>query len=119
MIAKITHAQLVDADACPEQLDIFLALFPSSEVIVTEELAATHLDVFEWDWAAERLLSKQGYVAYMTAVATAYRKYLKVRMQLHAAKPGEDTTTLWEITVIELQESKAIAFARNYLKDNL
>lgn len=68
--AVITHDQLLVHLACGEQLDRFTELFgEEAEVEVTEDLAATHADVFDWSWAWDELIDE-------TADADAYEKAL-------------------------------------------
>ena len=70
----ITLAQLRQARACSEQCDLFEQMF-GKQVTVTVELAREHSAIFDWDWAASRLLSPADYEAYRAAVAPALATY--------------------------------------------
>ena len=70
----ITLAQLQQARACSEQCNLFKRLF-DKQVTVTVELAREHSAIFDWDWAASRLLSPSGRAAYEVAVAPALALY--------------------------------------------
>ena len=56
--------------ACEEQVKLFQELFGDS-VEVTPELCATYAGQFDWDWAAQRLLSATANKAFDEAVASA------------------------------------------------
>jgi hypothetical protein len=71
---KITYALLTEHGACSEQLALFARTFPTTHpngVEVTRELCAEHAEKFEWDWAAEMLLTDAASEEYDTATAAA------------------------------------------------
>lgn len=67
MTAKITYTQLAQLGTCEEQLEVFLNLFPTGEVEVTEELCVEHAERFDWQWAARQLLTRRGFQSYYGA----------------------------------------------------
>ena len=73
----LTAKTLVQKDACPVAVERFRALF-GKEVEVTEALAVEHAQVFDWDWAAEKLLSPAGRAKYERVTTSAWAKYERV-----------------------------------------
>ena len=61
--------RLIEAKACPGQVELFRTLFGES-VNVTVARARKVADKFEWAWAL-RLLDDQGCAAYEAATASA------------------------------------------------
>lgn len=53
---QITLLMLVDRGACSDYREAFHTLFGDS-VLPTREVCVQHADDFDWDWAAEELLS--------------------------------------------------------------
>ena len=74
----ITASQLAKLGACHEQLATFRDLFGSG-VAPTLELCLTHASRFEWDWAAEHLLTAPARAEYHKADAAAWAEYDKAR----------------------------------------
>ena len=74
MNPTITLALLERKQACRPQLDAFRELFGES-VEVTEALCVQHASVFNWGWAADRLLNSSARKAYNEAVAPAWKTY--------------------------------------------
>jgi len=73
---KITSTQLRRAAACEDQVKLFVRHFGRS-VVVTEKLCIEHAQDFDWDWAADSLLSVPARAAYNEATAPAWaRAYL-------------------------------------------
>lgn len=70
----LTLQTLLYKGACEEQTDLFKKLFPDGQVTVTVELAMALADKWSWDWAAETLLSDDGW-----------------REWLRETQPAEDT----------------------------
>jgi len=75
---KLSVERLRQLRACPEQVAVFVELF-SSEIDVTEELAVEHLDTFDWNWAAEHLLTAPAWAEYERVTAPAWAEYERVR----------------------------------------
>ena len=75
----ITLARLKAARACQPQVDLFLSLFPDGQASVTPELCVAHASRFDWDWAADRLLTDAQRQAYFEARATAEKAYSEAR----------------------------------------
>ena len=85
----LTLAQLTEAGACEEEIELFTRHFGKS-VAVTEELATTLSDTFSFRWAGLNLLSRAAQIEFdeardpagaehTNASADAYTKYSKVR----------------------------------------
>ena len=68
---KITANELRKAKACAKQVEKFEHLFPDG-VVPTVELCKEHADSFDWDWAAQNLLSPKGLAQYDAARAQAW-----------------------------------------------
>jgi len=69
----LTLKQLINARACESQRQMFFERFGKS-VEVTPELCRANLD-FNYQWAANSLLSRKALEAYRTAIAPAYQAY--------------------------------------------
>ena len=70
---KLSVERLRQLGACTEQVDVFMELF-GSEIDVTEELAVEHLDTFDWNWAAEHLLTAQAWAEYERVRACTFAR---------------------------------------------
>ena len=70
--------QLRQASACEEQINMFLAVFPEGKIEVTRELAQAHLE-FDYQWAANELLTAPALREYEKVTAPALQEYEKVR----------------------------------------
>jgi len=73
MTAKFTLEQLIDADACSEQVALFKATFGDS-VNVTVAKARKVAGLFDWDFAM-RFLDAEGKAEYKRAIAPAWAEY--------------------------------------------
>lgn len=62
----LTLAQLIEHKACENEVNLFKEHFGKS-VIVTEELAVSLADVFDFSWAGRRLLSKAAQIEFERA----------------------------------------------------
>ena len=116
----ITLAQLRQARACWEQCDLFEQMF-GKQVTVTVELAREHSAIFDWDWAASRLLSPADYEAYRAAVAPALATYKVTRDSAWAAYQAA-TDSAWVAyrattapARAAYRATTAVAFAEAYL----
>jgi hypothetical protein len=76
MTKPITLKMLKKAGACQDQVDLFEKLFGKS-VIPTRELALEHASDFDFQWAAENLLTSQSLKAYEKTEALAWKAYKK------------------------------------------
>ena len=65
----VTLEQLELVSACSDQLDVFARLFPSGKALVTIKHAKELADVFNWDWAAKKLLQPNTNKTYAAAMA--------------------------------------------------
>jgi cell division septum initiation protein DivIVA len=72
----ITKQMLIDADACPSQVDLFEKTFGDS-VIVTVKRAEKVAALFDWEWST-RLLDRQGRAEYKRVTAAARAEYDRV-----------------------------------------
>ena len=73
---SLTLAQLVAANACKHQRNLFAKLFGES-VEVTEALCVEHVATFDWDWAGSHLLSAPAWAECDKARAAARAEYDK------------------------------------------
>ena len=71
---KITLAQLKKLGAREDQVALFLKYF-GEEVEATEALCVKHAQKFNWNWAANNLLSAPAQQAYNEAMASAQQAY--------------------------------------------
>lgn len=69
----ITLDQLLKAGACEEQVKLFKKHFKKS-VVVTEELATSLADIFDFGWASRNLLTIDVLADYGEACAPAWTK---------------------------------------------
>jgi len=81
---KITLDDLDKAGACQSQRREFARLFPEG-VEVTPDLCEKYSDVFDWEWAAENLLSPSAWAEYGKVRASAWAEYDKVRARAFGA----------------------------------
>ena len=72
----MTKQMLIDAGACPSQVDLFEETFGDS-VVVTVKRAEKVAALLDWGWAAQ-LLDAHGRDEYKRAKATASAEYLRV-----------------------------------------
>ena len=107
---KITLEQLKEHHACTGQLHLFKKLF-GKEVEVTVEKCIKYHDKFDWEWAAEHLLSVELYKEYKKIQQPAWEEYLEIKRlawkeYLKIAQPA------WE----EYLKKIAQAFGECYIK---
>ena len=74
---KVTKALLKRLGACKAQREKFAELFPRG-VVVTEALCVEHAQEFNWDWAANHLLSPEAWAEYNRVRALAWAEYNRV-----------------------------------------
>ena len=80
---KVTVTLLKRKGACSEQVALFKELFPKG-VEITEEVCVGVADKFNWNWAAENLLSVPAYAEYQRVTVPAYAEYQRVRAPAYA-----------------------------------
>lgn len=85
MPEPITADRLERLGACPDQVRRFRKLFGDGPAPLTAETAIAHAQVFDWNWAAKRLLTPAARAAYEAAEATAWAAYLKAIAPARAA----------------------------------
>ena len=73
----ITKQDLINANACNEQVNLFEKTFGDS-VVVTVEQAKKVAHLFDWSWAV-RLLDGQGRAEYWRDAAIAWAEHQRVR----------------------------------------
>ena len=120
---KLTVQTLIEAKACVEQVGLFKKLFPYGAEI-SEEVAISVAIKFDWEWAANNLLSESGRVAYREAQAPLWKAYEEAQAPLwktysEAQAPlwkayREAEASLWKT----YSEAQAQIFAKLYLKEN-
>lgn len=75
---KVTAQILRDRDACEEQVDVFIRLFgDGTEVVITKGRCAKFADTFDWDWAAEYLLSHAAWEEYDQETSKLYQEIME------------------------------------------
>jgi len=121
MSAIITLAQLKRLGACTDETSQFERLFGSS-IEVTEACCVQHAAQFDWNWAAEHLLSQDALAEYQRVRATASAEYERV---MAAARAEFDR--MWAARAeykrvraaanAEYQSTRATAFARLYIRE--
>ena len=74
---KITKRRLQIKGACASQVALFAETFPHGTEI-TEAVCLAVADKFDWDWAAQNLLSPESYAEYQRVRARAYAEYAHV-----------------------------------------
>lgn len=75
---KITHGMLKEQGACASQIRLFNKTFPNGSPANKEEaltLALKHADEFDWDWAADNLLTVPALKAYDEAILPIEKAY--------------------------------------------
>ena len=103
---KITYAQLRQLGACKDHLVEFERRFGAS-VEVTERVCVEHASVFDWDWAASKLLTSAAREAYEAAVAPAALAIASAREEYEAAVASAREA---------YEAARATAFARSEVK---
>ncbi len=73
----ITKQMLIDADACPSQVDLFEKTFGDS-VVVTVKRAEKVAALFQWEWAS-CLLDAAAQPEYSRVIAAAWAEYCRAR----------------------------------------
>ena len=78
MTKTIGVAKLRKLGACHSQVDKFKEIFGNKPVAVTVELCVAHAQDFNWDWAANNLLTAPAKTEYSRVVASARSEYNRV-----------------------------------------
>ena len=104
---------LIKGDACSAQVKTFKALFGGS-VEVTPELCLKMAAEFDWNWAAENLLTAAALAEYDKATAATRAEYYKV----NAATWAEYYKTT-AATRAEYYKATAAAWGTLYCSDHL
>lgn len=81
MIITVTH--LENLRACSAAVSRFREFFGKS-ALVTEEECVRHAADFDWDWAAEKLLTSAQWQEYKRIRARAYVEYERVKSEAWA-----------------------------------
>ena len=103
---RITLQQLIDAGACGDQRELFQQRYGDS-VRVTKRECIAAAQLFDWDWAAQHLLSAPARRAWNEATTTARRAYHKA---LAPAQRAYDKATTPARRAYD--EARAVAFWR-------
>jgi hypothetical protein len=80
---KITKRLLQSKGACASQVALFAETFPHGAEI-TEAVCLSVADKFDWDWAAQNLLSPEFDAEYARVRAQADAEYARVRAPAYA-----------------------------------
>lgn len=117
----LTLDQLIQQNACARQAKLFWERFENS-VIVTEKLAASLADKFDFDWAGANLLSHTASSKYIKASHAALDKHNAMSddaQEEYAEFPNDHSTCLNALEAADALYLKtiAIAFARLYITD--
>ena len=83
MAKIITLRKLKAKRACQVQLDKFKELF-GSKVEITLELCIKHAHDFNFNWAADNLLSASALAEYQRVTASAWAEYQRVTASAYA-----------------------------------
>ena len=78
MAKTISVAKLRKLGACHSQVAKFKEIFGDKSVAVTVELCVAHAQDFNWDWAANNLLTAPARSEYYRVVAAAKTEYDRV-----------------------------------------
>ncbi len=70
----LTLQQLIEKNACSEQVKLFKTMFGES-VIITESLFLSVADKFDWDWASDNLLDERQRKLYNESRSAALKLY--------------------------------------------
>ena len=114
---KITKRMLQSKGACASQVALFAETFPHGTEI-TEAVCLAVADKFDWDWAAQNLLSPESYAEYERVRAQAYAEYQRVYTQIDAeyqrvrAQTDAEYQRVYAQTDAEYQRVRAATFGR-------
>ena len=75
---KITAQLLRDHSACNSQIELFIKHFPEGATVTLDRCREV-AQIFNWDWAAEHLLTAPALAAYYKARAAAKAAYYEAR----------------------------------------
>ena len=95
----ITKQMLIDAKACPSQVDLFEEIFGDS-VVVTIKRAEKVANLFDWNWAI-RLLNAQGRAECKRVMADASAEYKRVGASARAEYERAKATASAEYLRVE------------------
>ena len=121
---KITLEQLKEHGACLEQMLLFKELF-GKEVKVTVKRCVKYYNKFDWEWAAEHLLSNKMCKEYLNIRQLAWEEYLKIRRSAYkeyekieqlAYKKYEKYFKIKQLAREEYLKKRAQAFGECYLR---
>jgi hypothetical protein len=126
----ITAKRLEELGACQSQIDAFRALWGDGPAPMTVETALEHAQTFEWEWAADKLLTDAARAEYERARAAAWAEaaraeaaeferatapalaeYLRAR-----ASAWDEYDRAKDAAWAEFERAKARAFAEAYIK---
>ena len=117
-----TVDMLIEKKACASQVQLFRDTFPNGAPLTVETaISVSHL--FDWEFAARRFLSKEGYKSYQDATVPLLKAYQGARAPLW--KVYQDATAS-HLKVYQdakaphlkvYQGAKAQVFAELYIKE--
>lgn len=80
---KVTVRMLKAKGACSNQVELFKSLFPNG-VEVTEEVCVANADNFDWNWAANNLLTPLQLAKYQRIEAPARADFKRITASARA-----------------------------------
>lgn len=90
----ISLADLLEREACSEQVDLFIALFGEEPVDMTPELCERHCEVLDFRWGAYHFLTQAGFGAYCRLVNPTNEALGHIRNALYQEGATIDIRTL-------------------------
>jgi hypothetical protein len=113
----ITAKRLEELGACQDQVDAFRAIWGDGPAPMTVETALEHAQVFNWNWAADKLLSDAAWEEYLRAEAAAWDEYLRATPSAYAeyaravASARAEYKRAWAAAWAEYDRATALASA--------
>ena len=117
----ITLEQLLAKKACKEQVELFKQHFPSGNALVTIKRARALSSVFDFQWAADNLLTPAAQEAYEAVRRSALEAYEAVRRSALEAYEAVERLAWEDYMAVKrpareaYNAARAAAFALAYL----
>jgi len=102
---NITLSLLESKGACDDQVRLFRTHFGECPAPLDDATALRMASVFDFDWAAQNLLSPEGWKAYEEAEASLWKTYMEAKAPLLKAY-DDAKAPLWKTYV----DAMALAF---------
>lgn len=118
---KIDPKTLQECGACQEDMDSFMKHGHGHDI--TAELTTRHADRFDWDWAASRLLNREGKAEYARIRREAHAEHAdaveRAHATFHSAVQGRKLSGWASFVKDHAAFAKAAAESRGAAKANL